>query len=186
MGKAASSPREHRPRRYVSRHAVDRIRERGLPDPSVSDETLSLALDRAVDEAINAGCTTVTSDGLRVRVGRISALGLDDVVAVVKSNTVDSKLAEAIVTVLDPEMRTKELTSHPFAKLATFSPVPPKDTPPTEKAEGVAYVVWTPGEFAGPMPEVEAVARVSREIKLGRAARVFREVKPKVEVVVTL
>lgn len=143
MGMANKAPTsQYSRKRYVARHAIERLRERLGTNEAVHrpDNDLANWVDRAVEYGIYEGKTTTLRErttGDRVQLVELDTreFHADELFAVVKPDDVKAG-REAIVTVLSREMverykterwKVPDRINSPFGKLLGAMPSIPKD-----------------------------------------------------------
>lgn len=173
MAMAARAPKNPPQRRYVTKHALDRIRERAALAVHLDDEGLSGLVNEAIDQALEGGATVANitdRDNERATLVDISR-GLDPTLAkgsvfvLLKDNLPDrpsSEMKTAVITVLNAAQAERTMAvernrqNSPFAKLADLK-LPEKpvvdeklvgelrdEKPPTAPSTEAAYYVHTP------------------------------------------
>lgn len=204
MAKAHRAPNPHRPLyRYVSQHAIERLRTRTLPDSLQfrSDEDLGRWLDEAVEHAIGFDDRRWQIRDFSEDNARLVSLcdRIEGTYAIVKRDDKGKHFDEAIVTIADENMasqlkqRTPSRMAEQLAKLdvkpTVRKPLPPEppvaeDPPPTVRLvvtyvgdDGPTFVMTNTGDLQRLLRELATDDLVETE-----TIQVWKEVPSRIEV----
>ena len=131
MGKAGHAPNAPQPTRYVTDHAIDRMRERAKAAAHLDDDVLRGLLDDAISSALpKHGKEVRDNEGELATIVRLDQDVLDGVTmdgavyALIKANRAsDSKFAMAVITVLpETSMSVKSMLAQ--TQLQIYGPKP--------------------------------------------------------------